>query len=241
MNYPGTVLSSHPPLHQTLAPPMDFAAYGGSLPGPDKTLEQAHQENLIKYRKLKARYMEMEIKWKETSIQLDMSQQQSARLKDERTALLDRIAELEALVSQMNGGAPMSSSAFPRGFQYARPLYINGSTPPDLTSLAKVLEEDDTDEDPRKTSRFANERLRRRDEEGGEIRKVEEERPKRASKRPRVQKGASSAPPPNQSGASSANYGSYDSGLQEEQDFYHHQPPPHPGTGTITFSSQNHS
>ncbi len=67
MNYPGIAASSHqgyPPLHPMAAPSMDLisaAAYGGSLPGPDKTLEQAHQENLIKYRKLKARYMEMEL------------------------------------------------------------------------------------------------------------------------------------------------------------------------------------
>lgn len=66
MNYP-IIASPHQgytPLHPMAAPSMDLisaAAYGGSLPGPEKTLEQAHQENLIKYRKLKARYMEMEL------------------------------------------------------------------------------------------------------------------------------------------------------------------------------------
>jgi len=176
-----------------------------------------------------------------------MSRQQSARLKDERTGFLDRIAELEVLLAQAtgaNGNNPISSNAFPRNFQYPHPLYINGSTPPDYTSLAKVLDEDDTDDDPRKTSRFAGEQLRRREEEEEEMRKAEEERLKRASKRPRTSKNASSssAPPPSgQPGAPTTHYGStYDPAIKEEQDFYHNQLSTHPGTGTIAFSGQNH-
>lgn len=160
---------------------------------------------------------------------------------DTYSALLDRITELEVLLSQATGanGNTPSSNAFSRSFRYPHPIYINGSTPPDYTSLAKVLDEDDTDDDPRKTSRFAGERLRRREEE------EEESRLKRASKRPRVSKTTSSAPPPpgqTQAGAPPTHYGTYDPGIKEEQDFYHHhhQIPTHPGTGTIAFPSQSH-
>jgi hypothetical protein len=41
-------------------PPPEAFVNGGSMPGPGKSLEQAHSENLIKYRKLKAKYFELE-------------------------------------------------------------------------------------------------------------------------------------------------------------------------------------
>ena len=74
------------------------------------------------------------------------------------------------------------------------------------------------------------------------MRKAEEERVKRASKRPRISKNASSAPPSQgQPGAPPSHYGNtYDLAIKEEQDSYHHQLSTHPGTGTIAFPSQNH-
>ena len=50
----------HPGASMGPPPPPEAFVNGGSMPGPGKSLEQAHSENLTKYRKLKAKYFELE-------------------------------------------------------------------------------------------------------------------------------------------------------------------------------------
>jgi len=161
-------------------------ASGGSLPGPDKTLEQAHGENLLKYRKLKTKYFELETRYKDSLDQLERAREQNIRLKEEKAGCVDRVIELESII---HGNAPppngpMQSSAFPRNFVY--PRAPSSSAPPDYVGMAKALDDDD-DDDSRKNSKHVGAALKQREEED-EQRRADEERARRHVKRPRMSK-----------------------------------------------------
>lgn len=107
-----------------------------------------------KYNKLKRKYQELEEKHKETVLQLQRSGERNIKLKDERSALMDRIAELQGDVTR-NGPPVDLFGSQPNSSAYSKAMISNRARQAfeaNLNEAAHEAQMEDVDTDPAATS-----------------------------------------------------------------------------------------
>lgn len=107
-----------------------------------------------KYNKLKRKYQELEEKHKETVLQLQRSGERNIKLRDERSALMDRIAELQGDVSRDGPQVDLFGSQ-PNSSAYSKAMISNRARQAfeaNLNEAAHEAQMEDVDTDPASTS-----------------------------------------------------------------------------------------
>ncbi|KDQ20903.1 hypothetical protein BOTBODRAFT_322035 [Botryobasidium botryosum FD-172 SS1] len=179
--YPSAPPNYPPPLPGSMGPPLppeaasfsslssQALANGSATPkdGPDSYME--------KHRKLKKKYLECHKRWKVALDELQRTKQQNVRMKAEKIALLDRIAELQ---SERPSDNPIST-ALPRNASLVHHKL-------DARGLTQAFDSDE-EGDPRTASRHVGPAAK--EEEEARKRREEEERERRPIKRARTSQG----------------------------------------------------